>query len=378
VVIRLSDGEKAGKPGDDEFQPFEAYKGGDPASLGADDVRGLLVESGLWSSFRTRPFSRIPAGDATPDAIFVTATDTAPLAARPSVVIRERRQDFDLGLKLVATLTEGTTFLCISGHGDADEGVTAPVQVEKFEGPHPAGTAGVHIHLLSPVSRQRTVWTIGYQDVIAVGELFRTGKLPVERVISFAGPCVKEPKLLRTRLGASIPDIGGDRYEGIEPRVISGSVLTGKKAGEPVFAFLGRYDLQVSVVEEGRKREFLAWAGPGFQYFSVFPVFASKVFDVMTRTVEHFRPKTYEFDTNTNGSLRAMVPIGLYEKVMPIDVVPSYLLRSLVVGDLEQAEKLGALELDEEDVALCTFVDPGKVEYGPILRRNLDTIFKEG
>jgi Na+-transporting NADH:ubiquinone oxidoreductase subunit A len=218
------------------------------------------------------------------------------------------------------------------------------------------------------VSRARVVWTLGYQDAIAIGALFATGRLPVERVVALGGPSVLRPRLVRSRLGASTDEHArGELSEG-DVRLISGSVLSGKKATGPVFGFLSRYHLQISALPEGGEREFMGWAAPGRRRFSVLPVFLSRF----------LRPPAFDFTTATHGSSRAIVPIGLYERVMPMDILPTYLLRALAVGDIEQAEMLGALELDEEDLALCTFVDPGKANFGPMLRRNLEQIEREG
>ncbi len=370
VVVELSEGERNGRPAEGELARFDAWRERtDPRDLDADAVRALLVESGLWTALRTRPFSKVPApdGDA-PHALFVSAMDTRPLAADPAVVVDERRAAFETGLRALARLTEGPTYLCVAPDAAFAQGLDAPVRVERFEGPHPAGLSGHHIHRLAPVGRARRVWTIGYQDVLAVGDLFATGVLPVERVVALGGPAVTRPRLLRTRLGASLEDLTRDELADGEVRVISGSVLDGKKAMGEVFGFLGRYDLQVSALAEDRDRPFLGWLTPGADQFSLIPVFLSRLLG----------KKRFAMTTSTNGSPRAMVPIGMFERVMPMDILPTYLLRSLVVGDVEQAEKLGALELDEEDLALCTFVCPGKTEYGPILRQNLERIEKEG
>jgi Na+-transporting NADH:ubiquinone oxidoreductase subunit A len=240
--------------------------------------------------------------------------------------------------------------------------------MEAFAGPHPAGLPGTHIHFLDPVSENKTVWFVGYQDVIAFGTLFRTGRINVDRVISLAGPVVEKPRLVRTRVGACTDDlVAGELREG-DHRVISGSVLSGRTAAEP-HNFLGRYHLQISAIEEGHRRELFGWSMPGLNKFSVTRSFAS-----------FWLPNKRRFDltTSTGGSKRAMVPIGLYEKVVPLDILPTYLLRALIMDDVEQAQALGCLELDEDDLALCTFVCPGKYDYGPILRRNLTTIEIEG
>ncbi len=369
LVIELSPTERAGRPGDEELQRFASWRGGDPLAWSGDDVRALMVESGLWTAVRGRPYSKVPLPEDKAQALFVTAIDTNPLAPSPSTVVDEATAAFQLGLRLVDKLCDGPTYLCVSDESSVRGGVDSPAQVEVFAGPHPAGNPGLHMHLLAPVSRSRTSWHIGYQDVIALGRLAETGVLPVERVVSFAGPPVPNPRLVRTRLGANLDELTHgeiDEREG-EVRVISGSVVSGKKAMGPEFGYLGRYHVQVSAVRQGG-RKFLGWIEPGFGKFSILPVFLSRLL-----------PGTkFDMTTDTNGSYRPVFPLGTYEKVMPMDILATYLLRSLMVGDIEQAEQLGALELDEEDLALCTFVCPGKTEFGPILRKNLERIEKEG
>lgn len=371
VVIDLSDGERSGSPGDDEFVRFERFKETRPESQDRAGVRALLVESGLWTALRQRPFGRIPSPETDADALFITAIDTNPHAPLPEVALAGKIEDFRLGTRLLAQLIDGPTFLCVAEHSELAEGAPEGVRVEHFAGPHPAGTVGLHIHVLRPVNRNRKVWHIGYQDVAAVGHLFRTGRLDVSRVISIAGAPVSDPRLEQSRIGACVSEIvAADlaRAQGREIRTISGSVLSGKRTHGDVFDFLGRYERQVSLIEEDREQNFLGWLSPGPNLFSITRIYLSKL----------FAPKQFKFTTSTNGSQRAMVPIGLYEKVVPMDLMPTFLLRSLLVGDLETAERLGALELEEEDLALCTFVDPGKTNFGPILRKNLETLEKEG
>lgn len=349
----------------DEEETFAAYAPTELSSLGREKVQDTLVNSGLWTAFRTRPFGKVPAIDSVPNSIFVNAMDTNPLAANPEVVIAEDAEAFQHGLDVLANLTEGKVFLCkakgagVGGNGNAIEA--------EFAGPHPAGLPGTHIHLLDPVSSKKTVWTINYQDVIAMGKLMTTGKLNNERVISLAGPQVQNPRLIRTQLGASTDEIVAGGLNDGENRVISGSVLSGEVAGG-AYAYLGRYDLQVSVIREGRERNLLEYLVPGSEKHSVMNVFLSKLSP----------GKLFSFTSTTNGSARAMVPVGAYEEVMPLDILPTQLLRLLIVGDTETAQKLGALELVEEDLALCTYVCPGKYEYGPILRDVLTRIEKEG
>lgn len=327
----------------------------------------LLVESGQWVAFRTRPFSQAPAIDSTPKAIFVNAMDTNPLAAEPQIVLREYQEHFFSGLKILTHLTEGKVYLCCHKNHSFSEQLPEKVVCARFWGKHPAGNSGTHIHYLEPVSSKKTVWTIGYQDVIAIGKLFSSGKLWTQRVISVAGQGVKNPRLLRTCLGANIYDILADDLLDSSFRIISGSPFHGRRV-EGVFSYLGRFHQQVCVIAEPGEREFLGWQSPGLNKFSVKPIFLSKLFP----------KRMLSLNSDLHGSYRAMIPIGMFEKVMPGDFLPTQLLRALITSDLEKAEALGCLELDEEDLALCTFVSPGKYDFGPQLRKVLTTIQKEG
>ena len=350
--------------GDDAVE-FARYDAAQLPALDPQAVRDNLQQSGLWTALRTRPFSKVPAVDAMPSSIFVTAIDTHPLAADPAVVIGERPADFANGLAVLARL--GKVHLCkASGVGLSGE-VQANVQPHEFAGPHPAGLAGTHIHFLDPVSAGKSVWQIGYQDVIAIGALFSRGQLDVTRVVALGGPVVDKPRLLRTRLGASLEELTAGELQAGSNRIISGSVLGGRTS-RGAFAFLGRYHMQVSCLHEGRERELLHYLRAGVNKHSVLNIFVSKLMG----------GRKLAMDTSTNGSPRAMVPVGNYEAVMPLDILPTQLLRYLIVGDTEMAQKLGCLELDEEDLALCTYVCAGKYEYGPILRDNLARIEKEG
>ncbi len=350
--------------GDEEIT-FSAYDAAALESLGDEKVRENLQQSGLWTALRTRPYSKVPAVDAKPSSIFVTAIDTHPLAADPSVIIAEQADAFEAGLKVLGNIAK--LYLCKAPGATLPGEGLAKVQCESFEGPHPAGLAGTHIHFLDPVSATKAVWTIGYQDVIAVGKLFTTGRLSVERVVALAGPVVEKPRLVRTRLGANLDELTAGELQPGANRVISGSVFGGRTA-HGAFAYLGRYHVQASCLREGKDREMLHYLRPGVEKHSIYNIFVSKLMGA----------KKFGFSTTTNGSPRAMVPTGNYEAVMPLDILPTQLLRSLIVGDTETAQKLGCLELDEEDLALCTYVCAGKYEYGPILRDNLTRIEKEG
>ncbi|MBV1915574.1 MAG: Na(+)-translocating NADH-quinone reductase subunit A [Pseudomonadales bacterium] len=350
----------------DAAENFDTYSVEQISKLTGEQVRKNLLASGLWTAFRTRPYSKVPASDSAPASIFVTAMDSEPLSFDPVVYIKDHKQAFQLGLDIVSKLTNGKTFVC-HGEGFPSIGASSSISSEEFSGPHPAGLAGTHIHNLDPVSEAKTVWSIGYQDIVAIGKLFTEGKLFVERLISLAGPQVEKPRLIRTRLGASIDELVAGELQTGENRVISGSVLSGRKAMGAV-AYLGRYHNQISVLKEGRERELLGYLTAGRDRHSVMGVYVSKFMKALKL------PMT----TTTNGSERPMVPVGSYEAVMPLDILPSHLLRALVVGDTDTAQKLGCLELDEEDLALCTYACPGKYEFGPILRDNLTTIEREG
>ena len=351
VVIKL-DG--------DDAEEFESFPSEQLAGLSGQQVRQNLLASGLWTAFRTRPYSKIPEPEATTHAIFVTAIDTNPLAADPAVIIARDAEAFGHGMQLLAALTDGSVYLCTA----VDSGISMPAgdrfEHAEFGGPHPAGLAGTHIHFLDPVSEQKTVWHIAYQEVIAIGKLFVSGRLPVERVVALGGPLTTKPRLIVTRLGANTSELVHGEFEGRTVRVISGSVLAGHRAAGWA-AYLGRYDQQISVLQEGSPREFLSFMMPGNHKFSSGRAFTGHL----------FHRGNFPLTSSQNGSPRAMVSIGSFEAVMPLDILATPLLKALLVGDTDSARGLGCLELAEEDLALCTFVCNGKYDYGPHLRSNL-------
>jgi Na+-transporting NADH:ubiquinone oxidoreductase subunit A len=321
----------------------------------------------LWTAFRTRPFSKIPAPNDRPAAIFVTAIDTNPLAANPDVVVQRDSGAFVQGLQIIAKLTDGNVHLCTAPGSLIPCPDDDNIQSSQFAGPHPAGLAGTHIHFLEPVSEARVVWQIGYQDVIAIGKLFSTGRLAVERVVALSGPAVSRPRLVTARLGANIAELVAGEIEGSAVRIVSGSVLSGHRAAGWA-AWLGRYDNQITVLQEGEPRQFLSFMRPGIGKYSAARAFAGNL----------FRADTFPLTTTQNGSPRAMVSIGSFEQVMPLDILPTPLLKALLVRDTDSARDLGCLELAEEDLALCSFVCNGKYEYGKHLRKNLREIEVNG
>jgi len=361
VVIELD--------GDDAVE-FPSYNSTQLAELERQTIVDALVDSGMWTSLRTRPFSKVPDPAAKPAALFITAMDTNPLAANPELIYSAEGEAFLNGINTLAKLTEGQCYLCISGKSAlpfAAGKLARNVSVQQFMGPHPAGLPGTHIHYLDPAGPNKQVWHINYQDVIAIAQFFATGVIATERIVALAGPQVREPRLVRTRIGANLEELVAGELLPHESRIVSGSVLAGDKA-EGSEAYLGRYHLQISAVREGRERPLLGYLSPGANRHSVMGIYVSGL----------FKDRRFAMSTSTQGSERAMVPIGAYEKIMPLDILPTQLLRALIVGDIETALNLGALELDEEDLALCSYVCPGKYEYGAILRDNLTRIEKEG
>ncbi len=344
-------------------QTFPVFEPGKIDGLDAAAVRRIMIESGVWTYLRTRPFTRVPTPGDVPSSVFVTAIDTNPLAPDPAVIIGENPEAFAAGIQVVSKLTTGNTYVCTAPDSGLPVPEGATIKHVEFAGPHPAGLVGTHVHFLDPVSIKKTVWHIGYQDTVAVGKLFLTGHISPERIVGLTGPMVKDPRLIRTRRGASTTDLLAGELKPGDVRIISGSVLNGHRASGTL-AWLGRYRNQVCVLQEGSPREFLSWMRPGHNKYSASRAFAGAL----------VHRGDFPLSTSQNGSPRAMVSIGSFDRIMPLDILPAVLLKSLIVRDTEAAQELGALELDEEDLALCSFVCNGKYNYGPHLRKALDEI----
>ncbi len=336
-----------------------------PIGDDGDAVRALMVESGLWTAFRNRPHGRIPAPGGRPHSIFVTAIDTRPLAPDPKLIIDRQQENFKKGLKLLQSLTP-TVHLCLGTTPDDYIQALTGIEIHEFHGPHPAGLPSTHIHFIDPVGKDKTIWHIGYQDVIALGHLGRRGRLYNERIIALAGPAARRPRLLKTRQGADINKLCRDEFKP-GARIISGSLLNGYKA-EGKQAYLGRYHQQISALQDYAGRGLLNWLRPGRDRYSCRGLFLSS-----------FLPRReFAMSTAAWGGRRAIFPLGTYEQVMPLDIIPTALLKALANEDTEKALELGCLELIEEDLSLCSFVCPGKNNFGPMLRRVLNRIFDEG
>ncbi|MBN2528692.1 MAG: Na(+)-translocating NADH-quinone reductase subunit A [Deltaproteobacteria bacterium] len=362
VVIALDDSDGT-ETGELTYPRYDANSG-DRAKL----VQ-LLVTSGMWTCLRMRPFSKVPSPESTPAAIFVTATDSNPLAPAPEDIITGWESEMKAGLAALKVLADGNpVHYCKAAGAQLPVDDVKGATVHEFSGKHPSGTVGFHIHRIMPVDRKRVAWYLGYQDVIAIGALILTGKMYVDRVVSVAGPAAKSPGLVKTRLGASVDELVVDRKKEGDVAVISGSVFNGRAAVGEIFGFLGRYHNQISLLENDNSRRLIGWLAPGFNRFSVTRLFGAALMP----------GKKFNFTTDRFGGHRTPVPFGSYDKVMAFDLMPVFLLRALLSKDLENAEQLGALELDEEDLALLTFVCPSKNEYGEALREVLTLIEKEG
>jgi len=357
LVIRL-EGDDAVSFCDPEINPDEI----DPKGL-----RSLLIDSGLWCSLRTRPYGKIPAVDAAPASLFVTAIDTSPLGPDMEAIIGLAEADFLSGLKALSRCIGAPVYLCQAVEQHIVQAEIPGLEQVAFAGPHPTGLPSTHIHFLDPVHENKTAWHIGAQDVIAVGALLRTGALQTDRIVALGGPAVKEPRHIRTRLGAAIDELCDNELIEGQLRAMSGSVLDGRQTDD-TRGFLGRYHQQISCLPEGTGRQFFGWLRPGGDRFSITRAFSSSF----------KKPTILPFDTAVWGGNRAIFPLGTYEKVMPLDVIPVYLLKSLASGNIQKAKELGCLEMVEEDLALCSYVCPGKNNFGPMLRETLSTIEKEG
>lgn len=336
------------------------------AEISAEQVREQLQKSGAWSLLRQRPFDKTPKIDATPQAIFVNTMDSNPLAVNPMLAFADREADYQAGLTVLSKLTAGPVHVVHEPKTKLPQTLARHVQYHAIDGIHPAGLVGTHIHFIDPVSANKTAWHLNLQDLLAIGHLFRTGYLDNERIISIAGPGVKNPQFVKTRIGVSLTHVLIDNLAEGEQRIISGSIFAGRQTDAET-AFLGFYDKQVAVLPEGRESIFLEFMRPGMNSYSRTRAYLGR-----------FLKKPLPFTTSMQGSPRPIVPFGIYDEVMPLDILPTLLLKALIIKDTDTAVQLGALELAEEDVALLTYVDPGKHDFGAILRENLEQIEEEG
>jgi len=356
----------------DDAIDFGKHTGAELEKLNADEIKNQLLGSGLWPVIRQRPFSKIADPGKVPRDIFVCAMDTAPLAADPEFLVENEDENFLAGLKVLKKLTEGKLFLTVDGSRDTH--VTAiekaqDVEIHSFKGKHPTGNVSVHIHHIAPIKVGDIIWYLYAPDVALIGKLFLTGIYPVERIVAVAGSSVKTEarKYYKTRVGINVQilAIEGDLLDE-HGRYISGNVMSGRKLTEN--GYLGFYDRTLTVIPDSRKRVLFGWLTPGLKDESFSRLFLSKLIP----------SKEYIKDTRIHGGKRAFIQTGEYEKVLPMDILPSHLVKSIMAEEIEDMMALGLLEVDEEDFALCSYICPSKIHFGSYIRQGLDVLEKEG
>ena len=328
-----------------------------------DEIKNTLINSGLWNAFRTRPFNRTPNISSSPEALFINCCDTNPLSVDPYEIINIEKNSFDKGLETIKQLFDCDIHLTYQNNNF--DNTLSGINYHQFTGPHPAGLVGTHISKIHPVNLNSKVWTANFQDIISIGYLKKNKKIKTTKIISLGGPAVFEPSLIKVRHGSNLDEITAGKIED-NSRVISGSVLHGHES-EGVMKYLGYYDSQVSVIPDEVNEIFLNWLMPGSSLHSKLNVFISSF----------IKPKKYIFNTSIGGGNRAIVPISSYEEVVPMDILVTQLLKSLVVSDIEMAIDLGMLELVPEDLSLCSYVCPSKYDYSSILMDNLNKLYLE-
>ena len=346
---------------------YEPFKQANPADLSREEIIKWMLKSGTWPLIRQRPFEIIANPEDIPKAIFISAFNSAPLAPDNDFILHGHGEEFQAGLDAVGKLSGGKVHLNINASATASKVFTnsTGVQINKISGPHPAGNVGVQIHHIDAVNKGEVVWHLSPQDVLMVGRLFIGGKYDASRVVALTGSEVKKTRYHKTIIGTSIKNMIADNIEGDNVRYISGNVLTGTQIDAD--GYLGFYDAQVTVIPEGNESRFLGWLAPGFDKFSLSRTF----FSWLTPG------KEYALNSNMNGESRAYVVTGQYEQVLPMDIYPVQMLKSIMIGDVEQLENLGIYEVAEEDFALCEYVCTSKVEVQDLIRQGLDMVKKE-
>ena len=352
--------------GRQEVLQLRKFSSAEIKNLSRDQMISQLLEGGVWPSIRQRPFSKIANPQDTPKSIFIQAMNTEPLALDVDFLLQNKEGEFQTGLDIMSRLTKGQVHLCISDKAQSQALTQAQgVQTHRFAGPHPAGNVSTHIHFINPIVKGDIVWYIGAQDVLRIASLFLNGAYPAERIVAVTGEGAENRIYLKTLMGVPIAGLVNNKLNE-NMRYISGSVLAGTSVG--MNGYLGYYDSQITIIPEGGKRHFLGWLVPGFKNYTF-----SKTF------VSSFLPESeVSLDTDKQGSDRAIVLNHIYDEYVPLDIMTFFLLRAVISGDIEEIEKLGILECDEEDFALCSFACPSKTDVGAIIRSGLDMIEREG
>ena len=346
---------------------YEGFATATAASLSREQIIDAMLKAGVWPFIRQKPYDIIANPTDMPKAIFISAFNSAPLAIDIDFALYGMDELFQTGLDYIVKLTNGKTHLNIDGNTNPSKVFKGAkgVELNKITGLHPAGNVGVQIHHLDPINKGEVVWYLQPQDVIAIAKLFTEGKYDVSRIVSLAGAQILKPRYYRTIAGASVANLLANNVKVGENRVISGDVLTGQHIDAD--GTLGFYHTTVTVIEEGKEQEFLGWMMPGLDKFS-----ASKTF------LSWLMPsKKYALNANMHGEERAYVMTGEYEKVLPMDIYPTQLIKACMIEDIELMENLGIYEVSPEDVALCEFVCTSKIEVQSIIRHGLDLVRKE-
>ena len=352
----------------DNKQEFVDFGTAAPGTLSREKIIEKLLESGVWPVIRQRPYTIIANPIDIPKAIFISAFDTSPMAPDFDLIVHGQGDAFQSGLDALKKLTSGKIHLNLPAGVTASKVFTNSknVQVNYFRGPHPSGNPGPQINKIDPINKGEVIWHLRPQEVLTIGRLFLEGKFNAERIIALTGSEVLKPRYYKTKVGASIKNLVKDNVTNGKLRYISGNVLTGRKLDND--GYVGFYDSQISIIPEGDYYELFGWALPGFGKFSF-----SKSFP----TFLYSKHKKYRLDTNYHGGNRAFVMTGEMEKVFPFDIYPMQLIKAIMIEDIDAMENLGIYEIDEEDFALCEYIDTSKTEIQSIVRKGLDMMRKE-
>lgn len=340
----------------------------DPFSMSGEEIKLMLLKGGLWPFLKRRPYGILAKPDENPKAIFVSCFDTSPLAPDYGFILEGQQSTFQTGIDVLSRLTSGKVYIGLSqGISPGWMGNLKNAEINYFSGPHPAGNVGIQIHRISPLNKGEVVWTINPQDLLFIGRLFETGKPDFSKTVALAGSEVANPRYFRTILGAKLSSVLENNLtkSSKKQRIISGNILTGDKVNSD--NYLGFFDSQVTVIPEGDEYEFMGWATLGIKKFSASKTFLSGIFE----------QKEYELNANLHGGERAFVLSGQYEKFLPMDILPVYLLKAIIVNDLDKMEQLGIYEVIEEDLALCEYACTSKIKVQEILRQGINNMIKE-
>ena len=351
----------------DEVIEYEHFISDTAKSISREQIIDTMLKAGIWPSVRQKPYDIVANPTDMPKAIFISAFNSAPLTIDNDFALYGMDELFQKGLDYITQLSSGKTHLNIDGNTNSSTVFTGAkgVVINKISGAHPAGNVGIQVHHIDPINKGEVVWYLQPQDVIAIARLFTEGKYDVSRIVALAGSQVKKPKYYRTIAGATIANLLFDNIIEGDNRIISGDILTGQHID--VNGTLGFYHTTITVIEEGKEQEFLGWILPGLHKFS-----ASKTF------LSWLNPsKKYTLNANMHGEERAYVMTGEYEKVLPMDIYPTQLIKACMIEDVELMENLGIYEVSPEDLALCEFVCTSKIEVQSIIRHALDLVRKE-